>query len=63
MVHFALVGNARSIAHSVDGLKPSQRKILWAMLKRSSNESAKVAQLSGYISEASSFHHGEASLQ
>lgn len=63
MVHFALLGNARALAHSVDGLKPSQRKILWAMLKRSSNEAAKVAQLSGYISEISSFHHGENSLQ
>lgn len=63
MVHFALLGNARALAHSVDGLKPSQRKILWAMLRRSGNESSKVAQLSGYISEASSFHHGENSLQ
>lgn len=63
MVHFALLGNARALAHSVDGLKPSQRKILWAMMKRGRNESSKVAQLSGYISEASSFHHGEVSLQ
>eukprot|EP00796_Vickermania_ingenoplastis_P001292 gene1292-744_t len=63
MVHFALLGNARSLAHSVDGLKPSQRKILWAMLRRTSNDSSKVAQLSGYISEVASFHHGEASLQ
>ncbi|RNF07968.1 topoisomerase [Trypanosoma rangeli] len=63
MVHFALAGNARALAHAVDGLKPSQRKILWALLRRSSNEAAKVAQLSGYISEASAFHHGEMSLQ
>ncbi|KAK7196432.1 mitochondrial DNA topoisomerase II [Novymonas esmeraldas] len=63
MVHFALVGNARAIPHCVDGLKPSQRKILWAMLRRHNSEAAKVAQLSGYISEVSSFHHGEASLQ
>nr|AAO23340.1 type II topoisomerase [Strigomonas culicis] len=63
MVHFALAGNARAIAHSVDGLKPSQRKILWALFKRGKAESAKVAQLSGYISEVSSFHHGEMSLQ
>lgn len=63
MVHFALVGNARALAHSVDGLKPSQRKIIWALMRRSGNEAAKVAQLSGYISEASAFHHGETSLQ
>ncbi|KAH9600822.1 C-terminal associated domain of TOPRIM [Trypanosoma melophagium] len=63
MVHFALAGNARALAHAVDGLKPSQRKILWAVMRRSGNESAKVAQLSGYISEVSAFHHGEVSLQ
>lgn len=63
MVHFALIGNARAIPHTIDGLKPSQRKILWAMLQRRSHESAKVAQLSGYVSEAASFHHGEVSLQ
>nr|P30190.1 RecName: Full=DNA topoisomerase 2; AltName: Full=DNA topoisomerase II [Trypanosoma cruzi]AAA85575.1 DNA topoisomerase II [Trypanosoma cruzi]prf//1923363A DNA topoisomerase II [Trypanosoma cruzi] len=63
MVHFALAGNARALAHAVDGLKPSQRKILWAIMRRSGNESAKVAQLSGYISEVSAFHHGEMSLQ
>ncbi|CAD2221959.1 DNA topoisomerase II [Angomonas deanei] len=63
MVHFALAGNARAISHAVDGLKPSQRKILWALLKKNSSEAAKVAQLSGYISEVSAFHHGEMSLQ
>ncbi|CCW67803.1 unnamed protein product [Phytomonas sp. Hart1] len=63
MVHFALLGNTRAIPHSVDGLKPSQRKILWAMFRRGGSEACKVSQLSGYISEASAFHHGEASLQ
>ena len=50
----------------MDGLKPSQRKILYSGLKRKlfgeSNE-IKVAQLSGYVSEHSGYHHGEASLQ
>ncbi|CCW65302.1 unnamed protein product [Phytomonas sp. EM1] len=63
MVHFALIGNTRAIPHCVDGLKPSQRKILWAMFKRGSLEAAKVSQLSGYISEVAAFHHGEVSLQ
>jgi DNA topoisomerase-2 len=63
MIHFALLGNLRALPHAIDGLKPSQRKILWACLKRNLKESIKVAQLSGYVSEVSSFHHGEASLQ
>ena len=48
----------------VDGLKPSQRKILFSCFKRNLNKKSeiKVSQLSGYVSEQSSYHHGEASL-
>ncbi len=54
--------NARSIAHVMDGLKPSQRKILFSCFKKKLNKEIKVAQLSGYIGEHSAYHHGEASL-
>ena len=61
---FAAAGNRRSMPSIIDGLKPSQRKIIWAMLKRPAGQPAvKVAQLSGYIAEMSSFHHGEMALQ
>jgi DNA topoisomerase-2 len=46
----------------MDGLKPSQRKILWASLKRGLRSEIKVAQLAGYVSEHAAYHHGEASL-
>ena len=47
----------------MDGCKPSQRKILYAALKRKLTSEIKVAQLSGYVSEHAAYHHGEASLQ
>ena len=53
----------RSIPHVADGLKPSQRKVIYACLKRGLVSDMKVAQLSGYVAEQTAYHHGEASLQ
>jgi len=61
MVLFSLADNLRSIPHIMDGLKPSQRKVLHGCFSRPRGE-VKVAQLSGYISEHEAYHHGEASL-
>lgn len=62
--HFSNSDNIRSIPDISDGLKPSQRKILYGAFKRKlEREEIKVAQLSGYISEHTGYHHGEASLQ
>jgi len=52
----------RSLPHLMDGLKPSQRKILWSARKRNLVSEIKVAQLAGYVSETAAYHHGEASL-
>ena len=46
----------------VDGLKISLRKILYSAFKRKLDKEIKVAQFSGYVSEHSAYHHGEASL-
>lgn len=62
LIHFSIADNIRSIPHVMDGLKPSQRKILWACLKRGLTQEIKVAQLAGYVSEHAAYHHGEASL-
>ena len=43
-------------------LKLSLRKILFSVFKRNLTKEIKVAQLSGYVSEHSGYHHGEASL-
>ena len=63
LIHFSIYDNLRSIPSICDGLKPSQRKILYYMLKNNVNKDIKVAQLSGYISAEMSYHHGEVSLQ
>jgi len=60
--HFSIYDTQRSIANVVDGLKPSQRKILFACFKRKLTKEIKVAQLAGYVSENTGYHHGEQSL-
>ena len=52
----------RSLPHMLDGLKISQRKVLYACFKKKLKNEIKVAQLAGYIGEHSAYHHGEASL-
>tara|TARA_A100001011_G_C14320875_1_gene850563 strand:- start:5006 stop:8389 length:3384 start_codon:yes stop_codon:yes gene_type:complete len=66
MIKFSHADCARSIPNGIDGLKESQRKILYAVRKRNlkfSGSSLKVAQLSGYTAEHSNYHHGEQNLQ
>ena len=62
MIHFSKYDCDRSIPNLVDGLKVSQRKILYSAFKKKLNQEIKVAQFSGYVSEHSGYHHGEQSL-
>lgn len=62
LIHFSNADNIRSLPHLMDGLKPSQRKILYSCFKRNLKEEIRVAQLAGYVSEHAAYHHGEASL-
>ena len=61
--HFSNSDNLRSIGCCIDGLKVSQRKILYSCFKRKLYNEIRVAQLSGYVSENAAYHHGEMSLQ
>jgi len=61
-IHFSKYDCDRSIPNLMDGLKISLRKILFAAFKKNLNTEIKVAQFSGYVSEHSGYHHGEASL-
>ena len=61
-IHFSKYDCERSIPNLMDGLKTSQRKILYAALKRNLTQEIKVAQFAGYVSEHSAYHHGEMSL-
>jgi DNA topoisomerase-2 len=60
--HFSNYDNVRSIPNLMDGFKPSQRKVLYACIKRHLYSEAKVAQLAGNVAENTSYHHGENSL-
>lgn len=62
LIQFSRASNIRAISSVVDGLKPGQRKILYACFKRNLTSEIKVAQLAGYVAEHSAYHHGEASL-
>ena len=62
LIHFSDYDCKRSIPCLCDGLKPSLRKIMYSCFKRNLKKEIKVAQLAGYISENSAYHHGEQSL-
>lgn len=64
LIHFSNYDIERSIPNIMDGLKTSQRKILFGCVKRNLvSDEIRVAQLASYVSEHSCYHHGEASLQ
>ncbi|KAG9050359.1 DNA topoisomerase 2 [Tulasnella sp. UAMH 9824] len=62
LICFSMADNIRSIPCVVDGLKPGQRKVIFGCFKRKMKAELKVAQLIGYISEKTAYHHGEQSL-
>jgi DNA topoisomerase-2 len=61
--HFSIDDNKRSLPSILDGLKPSQRKILYgAFLRGLDKDEVKVSQLAGFVSDKAAYHHGEMSL-
>jgi DNA topoisomerase-2 len=62
LIHFSNYDNIRSIPSIIDGFKPSQRKVIYACLKRNLINEMKVAQLAGAVAEITAYHHGEQSL-
>jgi len=65
LIHFSNDDIKRSIPSMVDGLKPSQRKIVYGTILRklfTKQSEIKVAQLTGFISDKTCYHHGEQSL-
>ena len=66
LIHFSNNDILRSIPNSIDGFKPSQRKIIYGCLESNLDKNGvemKVSQISGKISALTSYHHGEMSLQ
>ncbi|KAK4943545.1 DNA topoisomerase 2 [Elasticomyces elasticus] len=63
LILFSMADNIRSIPSVVDGLKPGQRKVMYACFKRNLKKDMKVAELAGLVSGLTAYHHGEVSLQ
>jgi DNA topoisomerase-2 len=61
-VQFSNADNMRSIPQLMDGLKPSQRKILYAAFKRNLKDEMKVAQFGAYVAEVTHYASGESNL-
>jgi len=62
LIHFSNYDNIRSIPSMIDGLKISQRKIIYTTIKKNIINEIKVSQLASSVSEYTSYHHGEQSL-
>lgn len=64
MIEFSLYDNDRSIPSVVDGLKPSQRKVMYVALKvLNQSIKYKVAQFASEVAKQAEYHHGEKSLE
>lgn len=60
---FSLADNVRSIPKLKDGLKPSQRKVIYGLGTRGENvKEIKVATLAEHVSGKTDYHHGGGSL-
>lgn len=65
LIHFSYEDCDRSLPSVCDGLKPSQRKVLYgSFLKKiyQSKDEVRVSQLASFVSEKTCYHHGEASV-
>ena len=61
-ITFSKQDNVRSIPSLIDGLKDSQRRVVYAMSKHG-NGKIKVSQLAEYSSMVTDYNHGAASLE
>lgn len=63
LIHFSNYSNWRSIPSIIDGLKPSQRKIIYTAIKNNLYQHhIKVSSFSGVVTDQMDYHHGETSL-
>ena len=63
LIHFSNYDNHRSIPSFCDGNKPSQRKALYTFFTKNIVKELKVAQVTGYVTSETAYHHGETSME
>jgi len=61
-INFAAYDNIRKICSECDGLKLSQRKIIWTFLKKNITKEIKVSRSNALVSAETEYLHGEDSL-
>ncbi|XP_059654326.1 DNA topoisomerase 2-like [Cornus florida] len=62
LIHFSRAVLHRSIASVVDGLKPTQRKILFSSFKYNFNREVKVEAFASFACRETAYHHTESVL-
>lgn len=62
LILFSMADNMRSIPSVVDGLKPGQRKVMYATFKLNLKKDMKVGELASKVSGLTDYHHGDTSL-
>lgn len=64
LVLFSYDNCVRSIPSCIDGLKPSQRKIIYTLFKMGNKgfDKMKVFQLGGLVAKKANYHHGDQSM-
>ncbi len=59
---YANYDNERSLPNLIDGLKITQRKVLYTCLLKNTTSEMKVAQLASSVAFETHYHHGEAGI-
>lgn len=62
LITFSTADLERSIPSICDGLKVSQRKVMFGCLKRNITEEIKISSLGGIIAQLACYNHGDVSL-
>jgi DNA topoisomerase-2 len=62
LVKFSAYNCERALPLLLDGLKPSQRKVIY-VARRVKGGEMRVSQMAGRVIEEAAYHHGEASLE
>jgi DNA topoisomerase-2 len=63
LILFSMADNLRSIPSVVDGLKPTQRKVLYTCFNRNMKKDMKVVELAGIVSGSTAYAYGDTSMQ
>jgi len=63
LILFSMADNLRSIPSVVDGLKPSQRKVMYTCFRKNIRKDVKVVELAGTVSGLTNYAYGDTSLQ